>query len=776
MERPGEAGTRRIVRFGAFEADLKTGELRKYGIRIKIAEQPFLVLEPLLERPGELVTRDEFKQRLWPGNIHVDFNRSLNAAVKKLRSALEDSPRNPRFVETRQKRGYCFVAPTKSVPRGHGAAEATPADEVTTGPGASSQRAMGAAGKRAWNWTRPAIALAVALLVAVLWQAAQNPSAETLGSPSQRQLDSFRFDEGRISPDGRYIAYTSAENYQLRLRDLRSRSDRLLVGERTAPELAWSPDSRRLALATGRDGVYRLEILSVESGERQVLRQGASFDEVRVPFAWDSVGNRLLCGARDGKSLGFLGLRDLTLTPVKMPRLQIHRPALSPDGRFLAYHYRNGRFFDVEIVATSGASDPIEIADFPSSGERYAFWAAGGRMLLFMRGFGIGGDRYEMWGRRIDPKDGLPQGTPFKLPAAPDPYYELFHPAVMSNGEVVFARRARLSRVHLLAVDPESGEARGGPESDFPERSSGKHWAPEGMKFYYWDPSVRWQVISDVLAFRERDIATGEERIHQIPWPELAWTSFSYSSDHSKGLFVANAGRGRARALYLFDAETRQLSELLGLEQESGMARFSNDGKDAAFVERPRSAEDWELKVIDLSRVSVRTLTQTSRSTLQWSPDDTEIAFVADNCLRVAPVAAGQSVTLACGPPLPQAWPAADGWRRKPRWHNPMGFSWSPDGRMLAWAVAVPEKRRVELWVVDRDTGKRRVVWAGGAAYSRIPLSPKWSPDGKLIAFTMAGQAPVEVWAMRSSVSSDPQSVDGGAGLDGTIGDNHVTP
>ena len=405
MEPPRQIGARRIVHIGAFEADLQAGELRKYGLRIKVNDQPFRVLELLLERSGGLVTREELKQHLWPGDTYVDFDRSLNAAVKNLRGALGDSPRNPRFIETIPKRGYRFVAPAKSAPRVHSTPEETPRDETATGASAPSQPAADAAGKRQGSWARASMVLAVVLLslgVAVLWQAASNPRAETLGSPSERLLDSFPFDAGKISPDGRYIAYKGFENHRMWLRHLESQSDRLLVGDRTAG-LAWSPDSRRLALASGRDGIYRLEIVTVESGERQVLREGSSFDDVRVPVAWDAERNRLLC--RSGGWYGFLSLPDLTLTPLKMPRSRICRPALSPDGKFLAYSYQNGRFLDVELVATSGESDPIQISDFPATDERFVFWDPGGRTLLFMRGYGLyGGDRYELWARHLDPE------------------------------------------------------------------------------------------------------------------------------------------------------------------------------------------------------------------------------------------------------------------------------------------------------------------------------------------------------------------------------------
>ena len=108
----------RIVRFGVFEVDLKACELRKHGFRIKLAEQPFQVLALLLERPGEIVTREELRDRLWPGDTFVDFDHGLNNAVMRVREVLLDSSEHPRYVETVPRRGYRFVAPVEetSVP------------------------------------------------------------------------------------------------------------------------------------------------------------------------------------------------------------------------------------------------------------------------------------------------------------------------------------------------------------------------------------------------------------------------------------------------------------------------------------------------------------------------------------------------------------------------------------------------------------------------------------------------------------------------------------
>jgi cholera toxin transcriptional activator len=99
-----------LYRFDDFEADLRSGELRKSGERLRIQEQPFQVLVALLERPREVITRDELRQRLWPSDTFVDFDHGLNTTINKLRESLGDSASNPRFIETLPRRGYRFLA------------------------------------------------------------------------------------------------------------------------------------------------------------------------------------------------------------------------------------------------------------------------------------------------------------------------------------------------------------------------------------------------------------------------------------------------------------------------------------------------------------------------------------------------------------------------------------------------------------------------------------------------------------------------------------------
>src|SRR5438552_13152130 len=155
------------LRFGVFEIDLRAGELTKRGLRIRLQEQPFQVLAMLVEKPGELVTREELRERIW-GRTVVDFDHGLNKAINKIREALGDSAENPRFVETVARRGYRFLADVTPIDT---AADTRPGPE-TDGlvPPPDSPRvepaAVGVPPKRPYRpraWTGVGIGLALVL-------------------------------------------------------------------------------------------------------------------------------------------------------------------------------------------------------------------------------------------------------------------------------------------------------------------------------------------------------------------------------------------------------------------------------------------------------------------------------------------------------------------------------------------------------------------------------------------------------------------------------------
>ena len=160
MHTPAASADR--VRFGVFELELHSGELRKAGVHVSLQEQPFRILVRLLERPGELVTREQLRQELWPADTFVDFEHGLNAAIKRLRDAIGDSAETPRFIETLPRRGYRFVAPVQP------GANARDADA----PVVSQARRGG--GVR--NWLIASLVLALLIAAPIAWRTLHGPS------------------------------------------------------------------------------------------------------------------------------------------------------------------------------------------------------------------------------------------------------------------------------------------------------------------------------------------------------------------------------------------------------------------------------------------------------------------------------------------------------------------------------------------------------------------------------------------------------------------------
>lgn len=154
------------IRFGVFELDPHAGELRKQGVKIKLQEQPFQILQVLLERPGEVLTREELQRRIWPADTFVDFDKGLYSAIKKLREALGDEANTPRYIETVPKRGYRFIAPVSGSGDGNGTAHSGPVlvQDTETLPARTLTQPRLSARK-----TLRAVALLVVLVAAGAW-------------------------------------------------------------------------------------------------------------------------------------------------------------------------------------------------------------------------------------------------------------------------------------------------------------------------------------------------------------------------------------------------------------------------------------------------------------------------------------------------------------------------------------------------------------------------------------------------------------------------------
>lgn len=379
MERP--AVNPNTLQFGVFEVDLQARELRKAGVKIKLNEQPFQVLTVLLERRGEVVTREELQTRLWPSDTFVDFDLSLNSAVKKLRQALGDESDNPRFVETLYRRGYRFIAPVSGEVANAG-----------NGAGSRSADSLRSEAPTAMSWRRLAFIAAsclAVLLAGVAFEMMQRSSPQIVGftqltsggkvhqmgalvTDGQRlyfqaaDKDRIALAEvsvsggdsvliatpfqntllGDIAPDGSSIMINSFEDMKVGpicLLPLPAGSPRPLGG--VAPHSAvWSPDGRRLILA---DGANLYEANPDGSDARKLATLGGRVEAVRV----SPDGRRIRLTLSDMKT-GFEELWELNRDGSQPhPLLPNWSPApheccgrWTPDGRyFLFASFRGGR-------------------------------------------------------------------------------------------------------------------------------------------------------------------------------------------------------------------------------------------------------------------------------------------------------------------------------------------------------------------------------------------------------------------------------------------------
>ncbi len=527
---------RNITRFGVFEADLEAGELRRNGVKVRLQEQPFQVLAALLEKPGDIVTKEELQRRIWNGDTFVDFDRSLATAVNKVRHALGDSATRPRFVETVPKKGYRFI--------GIGA----PAQ--TIGPPASR------------SVLRLALAVVVAVALAVGGIVIANvvngvSEPEMLGAvplttdPSYELWPSF-------SPDGEYLSFAAGDalrgDFDIYRLHLDSR-ERIAVTGDPRPDYspAWSPDGRSIGfLRDHGEGVFGVYVTSPFGGRERLLAEVAAttvilFAEYHPALAWTHDSAYLATGDRVPGEAGFRLVRIDVETGRKSV---IQGLPGNPDGSFEARFSPDGK----GVVFKTRRMDDLQWADLADGGAQVTAtrFLTSGHFWVSNPVFGPDGVVFSAgtkFSRRLWTVD-IDGGNPRALGALADSGY---HPAISSSGVLAYAQPDNSYNIWRLALDDSNKLVDKGPIAASSTRFDGNGaLSPDGKRVTFESDRSGfvevWNCALDGSACLQ---LTDFKRFSGSPrWsPDGSQIAFDSNVDGDWDVFVVDAADGRPRKM-----------------------------------------------------------------------------------------------------------------------------------------------------------------------------------------------------------------------------------
>ena len=689
-----------LFRFGPFELNAKTGELRRNGVRVRLPDQSCTVLLALLRRPGEMVSREDLQQQLWKSGTFVDFEHGLNLAVARLRQALGDTAEHPRYIETLPRKGYRFLIELAAVEeRKLTSIEIAPLQTaaIETAPVGLQPIPAPSSGARRWRYggTLAAILLAVAVSGSIYFRQRFGSSSANL------RLRQVTADIGiatmpALSPDGKLVAYASDRgsggNLDIWVQTLAEggRAIRLTHDSANDTDPSFSPDSGKIVFVSQRQGGGIYVIPALGGDERLLVRGGSHprFSPDGTQIAYSTTPSEFM--ALEGPGLY---ASNVSVVPASGGLPRVVAPGLG---------WANFRSWSAD-----GKLLLISVMRAPNSVETLEYWVAranGGRPLptgilrelskrnLPTRNISLDwsqqgllvGAGTEIWRFELDPRDWNVR-TARRLFTAP---------AQISRtrgtpSKLVFSSATTATHLWRLPIDLNSGRVTG-PLSPVPNAGGSQIYpslSHDGKVLVYQQNSPS----GDEVLLRDNAKGTEAVLIAQLVRAKLSPDGSRVAFSNSKGLYLLDSGGGQPKALI----ETAERLVAYG---------WSPDGKRVIF---------WHGSPVQFSTVEWRTgkrkvlISHPKYSVLNavLSPDENWVSFdvpgPTGRSVMIAPVRDGTAVAES-------EWitvAAASSW-------NQRGW-WSEDGRLL-------------FYLSDRD--RNTCIWAQRlATHTKRPVGDAFS-------------------------------------------------
>jgi Tol biopolymer transport system component/DNA-binding winged helix-turn-helix (wHTH) protein len=703
------AGQVRFLRFGNFEVDLRAGELRKAGVKLKFGGQPFQVLTVLLEHAGEVVTREELQKQLWPDTF-VDVDHNLNTAINKIREVLGDSAESPRFVETLPRRGYRFITAVETeFWRAQAAVPTSESPKVDLGVAAPGLPIPGQRSDRGLRLLPFLLICAVVLLVAGAALFYRRSRSLPM-PPAPRALQQLTFDEGlqygaTWSPDARFIAYAGDRGgkFDIWVQQVGG-GDPVQITKRPGHNWQpdWSPNGEYIAYRSEGDGGGLFVVPALGGVERRITSFGYnprwSPDGSRLLFQTDQFTRNIAKGANrvyvvdaDGGSLH-------EVPGLSQPQAQGLSVAWHPDGKRVTVLWQDGSFWTVPIdggVGVRSELNPVLVKRFReiTRDDATIDWAMDFKFSWAPSGTAIyleatsGGAR-TLCRIAIEPKtlrmigiEPLTTGTGFgtELAISPD------------GKQLAFTEEVQHVRAWLFPFNATEG------------RVTGPGQAATSSAIDAWAPTLS-RDGNKLLISGSRG---GKEGIWEVSLPDSRET------------------------LLVMDADSR------------GFPQWSRDGERFAYAKGAPSGEGqfsiWSRRTGTEEPLTRYTKEQWGE-VYDWSPDGESVLVTRRNKLSKLEL---WSLPLAAAP---DAAPAAHKVISDPDFDVFQGH-YSPDGEWIAFiATALQAEGETSTIFVTRTTGG---PWVRMTDSKHWDDKPRWSPDGKTLYYLSAREGFLNVWGIR---------------------------